>query len=129
MVGDNDDTRSEPPDGTQGVEPDYRFTLANERTFLAWERTALGLLAAAVAVVQLVPELSIAGARHVLGAVLALLAILTAGMGILRWEQVDRAMRRGLPFPRHPTPVYLGIGLVVVGLLTLGLVAIKAVTG
>jgi putative membrane protein len=128
VVGDNDDTRSEPPDGTQ-VEPDYRFTLANERTFLAWERTALGLLAAAVAVVQLVPELSIAGARHVLGAVLALLAILTAGMGILRWEQVDRAMRRGLPFPRHPTPVYLGIGLVVIGLLTLGLVAIKAVTG
>ena len=129
MVGENDDTRSEPLDGTQGVEPDYRFTLANERTFLAWERTALGLLAAAVAVVQLVPELSIAGARHVLGAVLALLAILTAGMGILRWEQVDRAMRRDLPLPRHPTPVYLGIGLVVVGLFTLGLVAIKAVTG
>jgi putative membrane protein len=65
----------------------------------------------------------------VLGAVLALLAILTAGMGILRWEQVDRAMRRDLPLPRHPTPVYLGIGLVVIGLLTLGLVAIKAVTG
>ena len=129
MVGENDDTRSEPLDGTQGVEPDYRFTLANERTFLAWERTALGLLAAAVAVVQLVPELSIAGARHVLGAVLALLAILTAGMGILRWEQVDRAIRRDLPLPRHPTPVYLGIGLVVVGLFTLGLVAIKAVTG
>jgi putative membrane protein len=128
-VGENDDTRSESPDGTQGVEPDYRFTLANERTFLAWERTALGLLAAAVAVVQLVPELSIAGARHVLGAVLALLAILTAGMGILRWQQVDRAMRRDLPLPRHPTPVYLGIGLVVIGLLTLGLVAIKAVTG
>lgn len=36
-------------------EPDYRFTLANERTFLAWLRTALALLAAAVAVVQLVP--------------------------------------------------------------------------
>ena len=129
MVGENDDTRSEPPDGTHGVEPDYRFTLANERTFLAWQRTALGLLAAAVAVVQLVPELSIAGARHVLGAVLALLAILTAGMGILRWEQVDRAIRRDLPLPRHPTPAYLGIGLVVVGLFTLGLVAIKAVTG
>jgi putative membrane protein len=111
------------------VEPDYRFTLANERTYLAWERTALGLLAAAVAVVQLVPELSIPGARHVLGIILALLAILTAGMGILRWRQVDRAMRRDLPLPRHPTPVYLGIGLVVVGLLTVGLVVVKAVTG
>jgi putative membrane protein len=129
MLGNNDDTRGERPDNGPEVEPDYRFTLANERTFLAWQRTALGLLAAAVAVVQLVPELSIAGARHVLGGVLALLAILTAGMGILRWEQVDRAMRRDLPLPRHPTPVYLGGGLVVLGLLTLGLVVVKAVTG
>jgi putative membrane protein len=128
-MGDNDDTRGERPDDGSEVEPDYRFTLANERTFLAWQRTALGLLAGAVAVVQLVPELSIAGARHLLGILLALLAILTAGMGILRWEQADRAMRRDLPLPRHPTPLYLGIGLVVVGLLTLGLVVVKAVAG
>ncbi|HTH88440.1 YidH family protein [Mycobacterium sp.] len=121
MVGDTDNVPE--------IEPDYRFTLANERTFLAWQRTALGLLAAAVAVVQLVPELSIAGARHVLGIILGLLAILTAGMGILRWQQVDRAMRRDLPLPRHPTPVYLGIGLALVGLLTLGLVVVKAVAG
>jgi putative membrane protein len=129
VVGNNDDTRGERPEDVPEVEPDYRFTLANERTFLAWERTALGLLAAAVAVVQLVPELSVAGARHVLGIMLALLAILTAGMGILRWGQVDRAMRRDLPLPRHPTPMYLGVGLVVVGLLTLGLVVVKAVSG
>ena len=116
-------------DDFREVEPDYRFTLANERTFLAWQRTALGLLAAAVAVVQLVPELSIAGARHVLGSVLAVLAILTAVMGILRWRQVDRAMRHDLPLPRHPTPLYLGIGLIVVGLVTLGLVLVKAVSG
>jgi putative membrane protein len=114
-VGDNDE-----------VEPDYRFTLANERTFLAWQRTALGLLAAAVAIVQLVAELSIAGARHVLGIILALLAILTAGMGIVRWRQVDHAMRRDQPLPRHPTPIYLGIGLVLLGLLTVVLVVIKA---
>lgn len=128
-MGDKSNTHGERPDSMPEVEPDYRFTLANERTFLAWQRTALGLLAAAVAVVQLVPELSIAGARHVLGIILALLAILTAGMGILRWQQVDRAMRRDLPLPRHPTPVYLGIGLVVIGLLTLGLVVVKAVAG
>jgi uncharacterized membrane protein YidH (DUF202 family) len=49
--------QAQPQDGT--VEPDYRFTLANERTFLAWQRTSLGLLAAAVAAVQFMPELSI----------------------------------------------------------------------
>ena len=129
-MGDNDNTHTQPPpDSAPEVEPDYRFTLANERTFLAWQRTALGLLAAAVAVVQLVPELSIAGARHVLGIILALLAILTAGMGILRWAQVDRAMRRDLPLPRHPTPVYLGIGLILIGLLAVGLIVVKAVAG
>ncbi|WP_232070796.1 YidH family protein [Mycobacterium lacus] len=110
-------------------EPDYRFTLANERTFLAWQRTALGLLAAAVALVQLVPELTVPGARRLLGVGLAVLAILTSGMGLLRWQQVDRAMRRGEPLPRHPTPAYLAVGLSVVGLIALGLVIAKAVMG
>jgi len=62
----------------------------------------------------------------VLGIILALLAILTAGMGIVRWRQVDHAMRRDQPLPRHPTPIYLGIGLVLLGLLTVVLVVIKA---
>ena len=110
-------------------EPDYRFTLANERTFLAWQRTALGLLAAAVAVVQLVPELSIPGARHALGLLLAVLAILTSGMGLVRWEQADRAIRRGGPLPRRPTPAYLAVGLIVVGLIAVALVIGKVVAG
>ncbi|BAV41102.1 YidH family protein [Mycobacterium ulcerans] len=111
------------------TEPDYRFTLANERTFLAWQRTALGLLAAAVALVQLVPELAVHGARHVLDVVLATLAILTSGMGLLRWQQADRAMRRGEPLPHHPTPAYLAVGLAIVGVVALILVVAKVVTG
>jgi putative membrane protein len=108
-------------------EPDYRFTLANERTFLAWERTALGLLAAAVAVVQLIPELPIPGARHVLGVLLAVLAALTATVGLRRWERVDYAIRRGMPLPRHLMPVYLAVSLTGIGFLTVGLVVSKAV--
>jgi putative membrane protein len=110
-------------------EPDYRFTLANERTFLAWQRTALGLLAAAVAVVQLVPELVIPGARQALGLLLAVLATLTSAMGLLRWEQADRAIRRGGTLPRHPTPAYLAVGLTAIGILAIGLIIGKAVTG
>ena len=108
-------------------EPDYRFTFANERTFLAWQRTALGLLAAAVALVQLVPEMAIPGARRLLAIGLAALAILTSGMGLQRWQQADRAMRRGDPLPRHPSPVYLALGLVLVGMIAFGLVILKAV--
>ena len=113
----------------QESEPDYRFTMANERTFLAWQRTALGLLAAAVALEQLVPEMTVPGARRLLGVGLAVLAVLTSGMGLLRWQQADHAMRGGDPLPRHPSPAYLAVGLGVVGLIALGLVILKAVSG
>jgi putative membrane protein len=116
-------------DDTEECEPDYRFTMANERTFLSWQRTALGLLAAAVALVQLVPEMTIPGARRLLGVGLVVLAILTSGMGLLRWQQADHAMRRGDPLPRHPSPAYLAVGLSLVGLIALGLVILKAVSG
>lgn len=103
------------------TEPDYRFTLANERTFLAWQRTALGLLAAAVAVVQFMPELAVPGVRHALGAVIGAVAMATSGAGLHRWYQVDHAMRRDRPLPRPSTPVYLTVGLVVIGLVTVAL--------
>ena len=80
-------------------EPDYRFTLANERTFLAWMRTALGLLAGGVAVRQLIEPFDVSGGRTAL-ALLAIgaSAVLAVG-GFLRWRSVQRAMRRGEPLP------------------------------
>ena len=130
-MADNTTTRAgeRDTDSAAECEPDYRFTMANERTFLAWQRTALGLLAAAVALVQLVPELTVPGARSSLGVGLAVLATLTSAMGLMRWRQADRAMRRGDPLPRQPTPAYLAVGLSVVGLIALGLVIAKAVIG
>jgi putative membrane protein len=119
---------SGPDSDAAEAEPDYRFTLANERTFLAWERTSLGLLAAAVAIVQFVPEFGIPGARHVVGAFLTILAMLSAGSGLHRWRQVDSAMRRGLPLPRQRAPVVLGLGLVLLGVLVLVVVVVKAVS-
>lgn len=126
LVADNTAADARDADNAAQHEPDYRFTMANERTFLAWQRTALGLLAAAVALVQLVPELTIPGARRALGVGLAVLAILTSGMGLLRWQQADRAMRRGDPLPRHPSPTYLAVGLTLVAIIALGLVIAKA---
>jgi len=110
-------------------EPDYRFTLANERTFLAWQRTALGLLASAVAMVQLVPELTIPGLRHLIAGVLAALALLCALAGLRRWSLVEGAVRRGLPLPRNRTPVLLGVGLAAVAVLCVVVMAGKAMAG
>src|SRR5437667_421783 len=58
----------EPKWWQEGKEPDYRFSLANERTFLAWIRTALGLLVAALALVHLIPEVPRALRRRRLAA-------------------------------------------------------------
>ncbi|OBG30284.1 YidH family protein [Mycobacterium sp. 852002-51057_SCH5723018] len=111
------------------AEPDYRFTLANERTFLAWQRTSLGLLAAAVAVVQFMPELPMPGMRHVLGVMVGALAMLTAGAGLQRWATVDRAIRRDEPLPRPSAPIYLAGGLAMVGLVTAALTVVAATNG
>ncbi|MDT5219529.1 MAG: putative rane protein, partial [Mycobacterium sp.] len=56
-------------------------------------------------------------------------ALCTSAIGLQRWRQADRAMRRGLPLPRHPTPGFLAVGLIVLGLMALVLVVVKAVTG
>lgn len=99
---------------SEGPDLDYRFTLANERTFLAWIRTALALIAGGVAVVQFVPAFGIPGVRHILG------VVLTAGGGVLavlavrRWQRVQEAMRRGESLPSTWVPVVLGVGILVV---------------
>ena len=104
-------------DSGDAGDPNFRFIMANERTFLAWQRTALGLLAAAVAVVQFVPHALVPGARNIVAAVLAVLAVLTAVTGIRRWEQVDAAVRTGRPIPDHHMAAWLSAGLVLVAAL------------
>lgn len=98
-------------------EPDYRFTLANERTVLAWFRTALALLAASVAVSQLMPEFALAGTRTAVSVLMGLLSITASVGGVLRWRQVQRAMRRGLPLPGSPLVVVQALGLAAVAVV------------
>ena len=99
---------------------DHRFTLANERTFLAWLRTALALLAAGVAVVQLVPEFGVAGSRQVVGITLAALGVWVAVAGMLRWRRVQVAMERDDDLPRSRM---LGSALALLGVAVAVLLA------
>ncbi len=98
-------------------EPDYRFTLANERTFLAWIRTALALLAGAVPVVQFAPEFSIPVGSRLLAGVLAIISIASVAGAALRWRAAQQAMRRDAPLPSTWMPWLLAIGVTGVGLL------------
>lgn len=101
----------------EGEEPDYRFTLANERTFLAWLRTALALVAGAIALTQLVPEFSIAGLRTGLAVLLAVTGTSLAAFAYRRWALVQRAMRLGRPLPMDRLPAVVGVIAAVVGLI------------
>lgn len=118
------DQDSNPP---EEHEPDYRFTLANERTFLAWIRTALALLAGSVAIEQLVPEFAFPEARRLLAGMLAVISIAIVASSAMRWRSAQQAMRRDAPLPSTLMPWLLAAGIVVVGCLVLTLVLVLGV--
>ena len=100
-----DNTQSTHPRGKwwlAGKTPDYRFTLANERTFLAWIRTALALMGGAVGIEQFSPQLSSAELRTSISTLLLLAASVMGFMAWRRWRQNEYAMRldSNLPYTR-----------------------------
>lgn len=106
-----------------GESPDYRFTLANERTFLAWIRTSLALMAAGVAVVQFVPGLQVL--RAALGLLLICLGGVLAGVSYGHWERAERAMRLGARLPHSPVPRLVAIALALTALTAFALTVVN----
>ncbi|WP_063056981.1 YidH family protein [Nocardia salmonicida] len=106
-----------PPHSETAAPVDYRFTLANERTFLAWIRTSLGLLAGAVAVHALVEPVEAGGALRAAVLVCLVLALTLALGAYRRWRMVERAMRAGGPLPSPGSVPVLATGVAVVSLL------------
>jgi len=82
-----------------GTEPDPRFTLANERTFLAWIRTSLALLAGGIAIEAFTSDLFVEPVRKVLAVLLLLLGMLLSAGAAVRWVRVERSMRNNIPLP------------------------------
>lgn len=101
-----------------GEEPDYRFSLANERTLLAWVRTALALMAGGVAVRAV--DLSVTAVLQTAMSVwLVVLGIVLAAASWWRWARSERAMRRGEPLPSVPVGAFVAGGVLGVGVLFL----------
>ncbi|MGJ9412747.1 YidH family protein [Aeromicrobium sp. CF4.19] len=103
-----------------GDEPDYRFTLANERTLLAWTRTALAMLAAGVAVDAVDLGLS-PTVQLVLGILLVSLALVISVAAWFRWARTERRMRLSQSLP--------GGGLGVVVALVVAIMAVVVLVG
>lgn len=102
-----------------GRDPDYRFTLANERTFLAWIRTALALIGGGLAVVSLLPDLSPAWGRQALGALLVGLGMILAGTSVVRWARNEDALRTQRPLPVSRLPVFMAASVVVIAVVAI----------
>jgi putative membrane protein len=79
--------------------PDYRFTLANERTLLAWLRTGLALVAGGVAVATYAPDLGVPWGSAAVALLLVAIGLGAALTGHRRWRANEAAIRAGRPLP------------------------------
>lgn len=100
----------------KGEEPDPRFTLANERTYLAWIRTALGLLAGGVALSLL--EISVhSSVQKAIALVLLLTAAVTSLWAWWHWAKTERAIRTSTPLPSSGYAFVLAFVLLIIAIL------------
>ncbi len=113
-----------PPDGPAG-HPDYRFTLANERTLLAWLRTGLALVAGGVAVASYVPSLGAPWGGSAVGLALVVTGLLTALAGHRRWRRNERAIADDAPLPAGAEATALVAALTAVLLLVAVLLVVE----
>lgn len=106
-----------------GPGADPRYTLANERTFLAWIRTSLGLLAAAAGVLAIDlpwPEVAV----QYMATLLAVVAGLTACLAWTRWRRVEDAIAHDRQIPGSRAHVLLAVTVGVIA----GAVVVLALT-
>lgn len=92
----------------------YTSTLANERTFLAWIRTSLGLIAGGVALDQFVAVDRGSIAVRIIAFVVILLGALVALIGFTQWSQANVAMDGGKPIGRSRIVPVLSIAVMAV---------------
>jgi|SRR5690242_11813778 putative membrane protein len=113
-------------DGTNGApEPDVQLSFANERTFLAWERTALGLITAGLAITQLLPSFDFPGGRRLIGLPLIGLGIVIAAASYWEWRRNQEAIRFDRPLPSSRLPLVVAIVVSVVALFGFVLVIVE----
>jgi putative membrane protein len=104
---------------TDEQEPDYRFTLANERTYLAYLRTSLACYAGGLSAVQFLDLGPDRWPARIIGVVLVTAGIITTAGAFRRWQLNLTAMRTGGSLPVTRLPLMLGATIAVVGLIGL----------
>lgn len=109
-------------------EPDARFTFANERTFLAWTRTALAFMVAGLAIVQLLPPFpGVPWGRHALGVPLIVIGAVIAVVSYSQWVRSQQAMRSGEPLPRSVLPMILAASITIMAVVSAVVLLVSAI--
>lgn len=109
----------------RGEDPDPRFSFANERTFLAWIRTSLALMAGGIGLEAFAPSLAVTGLRQVLAGLMVFAGIATSALAFRRWLRAEEAMRekRALPTPRVAPWISYGVAFVALAIFVLLVIA------
>ncbi|WSS24249.1 DUF202 domain-containing protein [Streptomyces sp. NBC_01190] len=108
----------------EGATPDYRFSLANERTFLAWIRTALSLIGGGFAVDQFLTDHLTHWVRALLALVLLLGGVACTLRAVNHWIRSERAIRRGADLPVSRFPTALALLIVILAVVMVVVVAV-----
>jgi putative membrane protein len=116
---------AKPPLREDGREPDPRFTFANERTYLAWNRTGLALVGGGLAAGQLL-EFDSRLVRLLVSLPPVVLGGLIIALSYRRWEDNERAIRRSEPLPRYGPPRAFAYAFTLLALVIAVLVVVEA---
>jgi inner membrane protein YidH len=110
----------------QGREPDPRFSMANERTALAWVRTALAFVAGGVGLTSVARLANLPRFFDAVAVALCLAGAALAVVAVLGWRRRELAMRLDRPLPSPVALPWLGGAVVVIALVLAGYLSVRA---
>jgi putative membrane protein len=111
----------------RGSEPDPRFSMANERTALAWVRTALALVAGGVGLTSVARLANLSRFLDVVAAILCVGGAVLAVVAVIGWRRRELAMRLDEPLPAPVALTWLGLAVATAALALAGYVVLKDV--
>lgn len=94
------------------TEPDYRYSLANERTYLAWVRTGLALIAGGIGIRIFISDAGGSWLLYIAALGSCLLGGVLTVTSYRHWIDVQKSMETGAPLPTQRGPLILTIGVV-----------------
>jgi putative membrane protein len=108
--------------------PDYRYTLANERTLLAWLRTGLALVAGGIAIATYAPDLGVTWGSGAVAIALVFIGLGTALAGYRRWRANEEAIGDDRALPESRVPGVMAAAVAVVAVVVAVLVGLEVLS-